>query len=287
MKKAKAFLKIFSTNNIFFSFIFLVHIFTVSSPGYASPEISTVLERNKISVNRQFNLYLNVSWHGAADAYLVVPPEPLLPEEIQILSSSFSSSVTSDTRLITYHYVLTAHKKGLFTIKPFQVKYWEKGDKQESFILTDEVSFEAVTFDIAGLTLTWTIMLAAAVLLGIIFIISVLTNRRVAKKDNTSGEKAVQQKDYAKQKIAECKECKLKGDVSGFFQTALDLAEKSFSQDKTFINNLTGQLEKVQFGGSSPTAEEIERTLRYLEKKTKQVFSGYDNKKPEFMKYSQ
>jgi len=278
MQTVKDLLKIYSNKRhlflVFFSFCFC---FTYTSPVLASPKVATTLKPSRISVNKEIDLLINISWQGHAEDYIIVPPEPELPEAITKVSASFSSTVSESAYLIKYHYILKAEKKGQFTLKPQKIKYWARGSDQESTLLTDEVSFEVVWFAFLGPGFMWGIIIAVAALFGTIIAVASITNKRVSGKKKNAGAKGVQGPEYILQTLNQCKQSKLKGDYKGFYQSAFDVAQQITGDDKTFIDNLSGTLEKVQFGGYRPAAEEIERVLRHIEKKSAEIFS--DKKK--------
>lgn len=236
-------------------------------------------------MNKKFDLFINISWQGDADDYIIVPPEPVFPEGVVQVSSSFFSSVSNDIQLIKYHYILKAQKKGGFTLKPVEIKYWGKGSEQESILLTNEVSFEVVTFAFLGPGLIWGTILVAAAVFGTIIVVALITNKRVSEKKKNIDRKDIQGKEYIIKKLHDCKECKIKGDFKGFYQSAFDVAQKVFSEDKTFLDTLSGTLEKVQFGGYKPASEEIERVFRHIEKKVGEITSDKKDKELEYKKY--
>jgi amino acid transporter len=288
MKRIKAFSKIFLIKKFFL--IPLLCLFTLSAfttLAHAIPEASTALDQNRISLNEHFSLYLNITWHGDADEYMIEPPEPVFPEGISLISSSFSSSVSKDIQFIKYHYTLKADKKGSYTIPPFQIKYWDRRGGQESFIQANEITFEIVKFDFFNFNIIWIMSIAAVIMLAAIIIIAIIINRRVSKKKESLCERNVQNREYALIKIQECRECKLKGDYKGFYQAAIEISKKCFIEDNNFIDNLTDNLEKVQFGGSRPSSDEIERTFRHIDKKTNEFTSDKSDKELELQKYCQ
>jgi hypothetical protein len=286
MQTVKGLLKIYSNKRHFFLVFFcLCFYFTHTSLALASLGVATTVKPSRISVNNKFDLLINISWQGDAEDYIVVPPEPELPEAITKVSASFSSTVSENKYLIKYHYILKAEKKGEFTLKPQKIKYWARGSDQENVLLTDGVSLEVVRFAFLDPGFMWYIIITVAVLFGIVIALAITTNQRVSKKKKHANAKEVQGNEYILQKLNQCKQSKLKGDYRGFYQSAFDVVQQVAGDDKAFMDSLTGTLEKVQFGGYRPAAEEIERVLRHIEKKSAETFSDKKNRAFEYQKY--
>ena len=55
--------------------------------------------------------------------------------------------------------------------------------------------------------------------------------------------------------------------------------------DKTFIDSAGDMLEKIQFGGYRPPAEEVDRIFRQLEKRIGEITSQNKQKDLEYLKY--
>ncbi len=264
--KKKAFLKICSTKVclIVFSCFFYSLVFTALI--FAAPEVSTFLGQDRISLNKPFDLYCEISWEGEAEDYMITPPELDLPKEILLISSSLSSSTSSEIQLITYRYILKSCQKGLFVLEPLQIKYWPAGDNQERYLSANDVSVEVTSFDFFGLSPTW--IAASAVGLFLAFTITAFITKKAASKKMPFPKKEVLNKDCLIKKVGECKKHKIRGDYTAFYRSAKDMAENFFEEDKDFAAGIAESLEKMQFGGSNPASEEIERTFRYIEKKT-------------------
>ena len=252
---------------------------------HAAPRVSTALEQDRVSVNREFDLFISISWHGEPDDYIIVPPEPVLPEGIVQVSSSFFSSVSSDAQIIKYHYVLKAQKKGRFTLYPVEIKYWGKGSEHESVLISDEVSFEAALFAFLAPGLIWGVGLAVAAVFITIIVVAVVTNRRVSKKKTDADWKGGRGREYIIEKLHECRQCRIKGDHKGFYRAAFETAQIIFDKDKAFLDTLFSTLEKVQFGGYMPSSEEINRVFRQIEKKAGEITSDKKDKELEYKKY--
>jgi hypothetical protein len=124
----------------------LLLLFIPAAPGHAAPQVEATLAASTVSTGTPFTLSIAVSWQGDADQYVIVPPEPGLPDGIEMLSSSFAFSASADMQTMHYSYILRALKNGDYTIPPAAVKCWARGEEKESTAASGEITFKAVRF---------------------------------------------------------------------------------------------------------------------------------------------
>lgn len=264
----------------------LLLLFIPAAQGHAAPQVAATLAASTVSTGTPFTLSITVSWQGDADQYVIVPPEPGLPDGVEKLSSSFVSSASADMQTMHYSYLLRTLKNGDYTIKPAEVKYWARGEEKESTAVSGEITFKAVRFALAENTTTrifiiCVVMLAVAVA-GMGFVV-VRRKKALRQKQATSAGTGADK--HAAELLQICRQSKLRGDYAEFFKTALDLARMVAPQDSALTGNLAAMCEKVQFGGVRPPAEEIERLLRQLEKSSGEILSGNKKNEPDYRKY--
>ncbi len=254
--------------------------------AHAAPQVEATLAASTVSTGAPFTLAITVSWQGDADQYVIVPPEPELPEGVERVSSSFASSASADMQSMHYTFLLRALKNGAYTIKPAVVKYWAKGADKEGATESPETTFKAVQFALvenntAFIAVISLLVLAGAVV-GMVFV--VIRKKKVRRqKAATSGDAST--REQAADSLQHCRQCKLQGDYTGFCQTALDCAHMVAPQDTALTKSLAAMFEKVQFGGFRPPAEEIERILRQLEKSSDALIAEDKKNELDYGKY--
>lgn len=265
----------------------LLHLLLFSAaPAHAAPQVEATLPAATVSTGAPFTLSITVSWQGDPDQYIIVPPEPELPEGVERISSSFASSASADMQRMHYTFFLRALNKGAYTIQPAQVKYWARGEEKESTAASGEITFKAVRFALvenhtARMFIICLVLLTAAVA-GMGFVV---VRRKKARMQKQAAERGTGADKQAAELLQICRQSKLRGDYAEFFKTALDLARMVAPQDSALTGSLAAMFEKVQFGGVRPPAEEIERLLRQLEKSSGGVLSGNKKKEPDYQKY--
>jgi len=286
MKTARALSRIFSINVFLYTLFFCFSLlFTHPSVTTATPEATAAVKQERISLNKQFVLNVHVAWQGQAEDFIVVPPEPSLPEGLELVASSFTSSVQDERHGVSYAYVLGAQKKGHFTLDPIKVPYWAKGSEQENFVLTNQVSFDVVSFAFFRSGRMWLPTAGCIGIIGIIILAVFIRDRRRGTKKSASEGTAPCDMQCVMEKLQQCKQAKLQGDPVLFFQNACSAAEMLYKEDPASIGSFKDLLERVRFGGHRPPAEEIERFLRQLEKRAETLFPSKKNREDEYKKY--
>jgi len=263
----------------------LLLLFIPTAQTHAAPQVEATLAASTVSTGTPFSLSITVTWPGDADQYVIMPPEPGLPDGIEKLSSSFVSSASADMHTMHYTFLLRALKNGDYTIQPATVKYWARGEEKESTAASGEITFKAVRFALVennkNLIAIICLVALASACAGMVFV--VLRRKKARRQKAPRGEASA--RGQAADSLQHCRQCKLQGDYAGFCQAALDCARMVAPQDTALAESLAAMLEKVQFGGCRPPAEELERILRQLEKSPGLLISGDKKNEPDYQKY--
>lgn len=285
MKTRRVLSRICSTKRFcVLAFIYFLLCLAQAPVIHASLQAAAALEPATVSPSQHISFTITISWQGDADAYIIVPPAPVFPEGMKQVSSSFSSTVNSDMQRMHYCYTLKADGQGDFTIKPVQINYWEKGSDTQQSLTTEEVSAKVASFAFFKLYRTWIIAGAALVLAGVLIVLIVGYKKRGERKKKQSGLQQDTNRDIMEM-IERCRGHKIKGDAAGFYQCALAAAQRISGDDRNLIDSVAGMLEKVQFGGYTPPAEETDRIFRQLEKKAGGITASDAQKELDYAKY--
>jgi len=229
--------------------------------------IEARLDRSRVAPGRPLELQITISWPGAADDYIIEPPAPVLPEGVVPVSSAFTSTMSDQNHILSYSYTLKAERRGAFAITPVPIKYWAKDAGEETLASTAELTFEAVTFPWMTVRLIWALVIAAALIISGVLVTAAVTNKRLRPATSRSKARTMPEKDYFSTRLAACRQCKLNGDLAGFYQAAHEIARRLPEAEPALLENLSATLERVRFGGYRPTAEELEARLRQLERR--------------------
>ncbi len=280
MKTRRVLSKIFSISSL------LLLLLIPTAPAHAAPQVEAALAAPTVSTGTPFTLSITVSWQGDADQYVIVPPEPELPEGVEKISSSFASSASTGMQRMHYTFLLRAVSNGAYTIKPAEVKYWARGEDKEAATESREITFKAVQFALVENNTTLVVIISLVVLAGALAgMVFVMLKRKKARQQKAAAVTTMSERERAADSLQHCRQCKLRGDYAGFYQTALDCARMVAPQDTALTGSLAAMFEKVQFGGFRPPAEEIERVLRQLEKSSGWLIDGEKNNGLDYQKY--
>ena len=275
MKTRRALSRIFSTS-------VLAALLLRAAPAFAEPQVETSLSDETAAPGAPVTLSVDISWKGDPEQYIIAPPQPELPDGIEQISSSFSSSARENEQRMQYRFVLRAAGEGAYTLKPVAVKYWARGQSQESTATGPEISFKAVRFSVlrntgAALTAGAAGLAIAAVCAGLLII-------RKKRRQITTAARAPSPSERIAQLLQTCRTSKLSGDYSLFYESAISLCELMPGQEGVRQDTLPAALEQVRFGGLRPPAEDVERLLRQLEKGAEKIASA-EAGKPDYQKY--
>ena len=217
---------------------------------------------------------------------MIVPPEPELPDGVEKLSSSFASSASADMQPMHYSFLLRALKNGAYTIKPAEVKYWARGEEKESTAESGEITFKAVRFALVENNTTllslsawccWPVRLPA-------WSLSCSEKKRRGGKNRlqVARRRRTGRRRTCCRSAARASSGAIMQDSSQQLST---LRAWLLRRTAALTESLAAMLEKVQFGGVRPPAEEIERILRQLEKNVGGLIAGNKKNEPDYQKY--
>lgn len=285
MRKIPDFLKPFLTSNpLFIFFANFLALFFFTALCFSAPEISVKIDKDRVFAENPFSLVLEIFWLGTADDFIIVPPEPSFPEKIEQISSSFSSSTTEQFYHLTYNYTLQPTEAGEYRILPIEIKYWAKGESQESSILTDEVSLEVKKFNYISKPVMWAILSILAILVVAVGSFFILDRRRLKKKQGEGGDGLLEKEDLLRT-YAAFKKYKTEGNHAGFYHAAIEILTKTTLNEGMFIDDLKKVHEKIEFGSYRPPSEEIELVFRRIIKVMGKTFSDKKELELEYIKY--
>ena len=285
MRKIPGFLKTFLTSNPFFMFFAnFLFLFFFTALCFSAPELSVKIDKDKVVAENPFSLVLEIFWQGTADDFIIVPPEPSFPEKIEQISSSFSSSTTEQSYHLTYTYMLQPAEAGEYSILPIEIKYWTKGDDQESTLLTDEIFLEVKNFSYISRPVMWVVLSVFGIIVVAVFYFFIRDRRRLKKKKAESADGFPDKEDLLKTYDV-CKRYKTEGDYAGFYNAAIEVLNKTTRDEGVIIDDLKKVCEKVEFGSYCPSSEEIEPVFRRITKVIEKTFSDKKELELEYKKY--
>jgi hypothetical protein len=285
MRKIPGFLKTFLISKLVFILIFnFLFLFFFTAYCFSAPELSVKIDKDKVVAENPFSLVLEIFWQGTADDFIIVPPAPSFPEKIEQISSSFSSSTTEQSYHLTYNYTLQPAEAGEYSILPIEIKYWTKGDDQESTLLTDEIFLEVKNFSYISRPVMWVVLSVFGIIVVAVFYFFIRDRRRLKKKKAGSADGLPDKEDLLKTYDA-CKRYKTEGDYAGFYHAAIEVLNKTTRDEGVIIDDLKKVCEKVEFGSYCPPSEEIEPVFRRITKVIEKTFSDKKELELEYKKY--
>lgn len=243
-----------------------------------APTVSLSLDKGTIYTNKNFSFELALFWEGDADQYLVAPPQVTLPEGIEEKDSSFSSTSRGDRFVLHYRYDLFAQQEGDYHIQPIEISYWEKGNNKEEKIKTDVLNFKVSSPGIVSLISYWPVGVSVIVLLGLFtaLIVLYIRKKRCVLDQRLDG---IVTREMIASELEQCNAYKMEGDWGNYLKKVICIRNKLPIEDRSgkILKALDTLSDRVTYGGFCPSAEEINRIQRQLEKVFKNAFPDDKN----------
>ncbi len=240
-----------------------------NEPEVPKLQVSARIDSPTYHLNSDITLTIEINDLEPAGHYRIKPPSFKLPDGINQIS--LSSSSTSQGSLL-YIFILRARKTAEYKIDPIIIPYSSIESDEEIPLNVEGVSFKVIPYSILGLRSKYWLPVGCAmfIIMGLVAWIVIWRKKRgaVPAKISEGDKRAI-----ALEKLNLCKSYKLEGRYDKFLEAALETYKAiDTEQDNAEVSRL---IERIRFGGYSPTSEEMEHVCRDLDNKLKQVFPEY------------
>ncbi len=240
-----------------------VELVSISDPPTA--EVSLPIQEPR--VGKPFHLDIRMHWAGDFEEYLPHPPEVLLPEGVVREGVTASTSSREGRNLVAYRVTLRAQKPGAYALDPVELHYTPRF---ESTPVSSRVAGPTVDVrprTIAGLR-PQTLMLGATGA-ALIVIVGLAVARRwsAGKRPAEAGTGSTYES--FRQRLDEARALRMRGDAADFVLRLAEI-EAQLGQENDGEQpdgNWQKRLEAARYGGEVPSAEEMDRLQRRIERR--------------------
>ena len=261
-------------------------------PAWSEPTIERVGEEAFAYLGQPRELHLEVRWHGAADAYMILPPE-FEDVDWAVLQVGPSAAFTRDgENVVRQTVVLTPREVGAFEVPDIVVGYLTPGDldatktpedvseDQEPEREIPKLRLSAFTMEVRkDRTVLW-IALAVIALGALLYLggMGVFLFRRARESgagpesDAVSAEAEGRPADLGGAGVAlhEAKRNRVEGDVYAFYSSLAKAAESLGSGHDELAGVIQARAQKVGFQDYAPTEDEMETDYRAVSRVLRQ-----------------
>jgi len=235
------------------------------------PRIKILNQTYTYSINKPFDLSLQIQLPGSTRDYMMAPPNLNLPESIQILGvrSQSSSHVEIDNQGPIYIYRLEGHQKGKIKFGPIEIKYkprWSIGEFQ--YMRGPEIELYFVKKQLF-LILMVTFLILVVIITSIFYF---LKKKKSLRKNSSHGKNC---NHLFKSKWIEIQKIKERGDIQSYSLELVYLYLKIFNNPEDF-EKYNSCINRIKYANENLSSEEKnffeKRVDNYINNKQKQLF---------------
>ena len=253
----------------------------LSAAAFAQPTVERAPETPVAYVKQPFEVRWEVRWHGASDAYTVLPPEIGEMDWAAVSPGPAEAFVRDGVNVVAQSLRITPNQLGSFEVPEIRVGYLTPGDltpakQPEEVIGTQEPEAQISTLRLAGfavevrrdLTVLWAALAisgaGALLYLGGMALLAVQRRRHARPEAVTTAAPPGRLADPRAAGVAlhEAKRCRVDGDAYTFYLRLAKAAELLGSEEGELAGVLQARAQKVGFQGYAPTQDEMETDYR-------------------------
>jgi peroxiredoxin len=231
-------------------------------PPTAEVEVSTTTPQ----LGEEFEVVIRMHWAGSFSDYVPKAPTIHLPEAIERVHVSASTSSGEGRNLVTYRISLRAHETGSFALDPVEIPYTTRFDAETlTSRIADGPTVEVRPRTIAGLGPALLAAIVAAVLVAAVAVVMIIRRSRVRARAGLETD----QPDWAclQARFDEARACRLQGDAAGSVLILAELERELGGGGEAAPVNLEELVEGARYGGRVPPADELDRLQRRVERR--------------------
>lgn len=250
-------------------------------PVGAQPTLERLAETQVVYLKRPVEIGYEVRWHGALDAYHILPPEFEDVDWADITLGPVEAFVSDGENVVRQSIVLMPLEEGTFEVPDMRVGYLTPGDldavKQPEEVSDEqEPEREIPRLRASGFTvevrkdrtLLWgalaVIGAGTLLYLGGMAIFLLRRPRKAELEPESVGNGEPRPADLRSAGLAlhEAKRCRVEGDMYAFYARLAKAAEMLGSEHEELAGVLQARAQKVGFQNYTPTGDEIETDYR-------------------------
>lgn len=271
----------------------LFAVLSLSLVAQAQPAVERITDGDIVYLDREWRLVWEVRWHGAADAYMILPPEIEEMDWAAVAPGPSESFVRDGENVVLQSILVTPRELGSFEVPGIEIGYLSPGDleaakRPEEISETQEPEREIPKLRLNGFsvevrkdrTVLWAALAvigAGAFLylggMGLLLLRHVQKSRPDSGSDVQTAESEARPADMRLAGLAlhEAKRCRVEGNTYAFYANLAKTAEMLGSEHRALAGVLQARAQKVGFSGYTPTEDEMETDYRAIARVLKQT----------------
>ncbi|HNV22268.1 MAG TPA: hypothetical protein PKM22_11485 [Candidatus Hydrogenedentes bacterium] len=257
----------------------------LSVAAVSQPTVERISDTPAACFKQAFEVRWEVRWHGAPDAYTILPPEFDDVEWAAVTPGPVEALVRDGVNVVQQSVLVTPNQLGSFEVPEIRVGYLTPGDlnsakQPEEVSGTQEPEKQIPRLRLAGftvevrrdLTVLWAALAIGAA--GLLLYLGgmgvlLLRRRREARSGAAAADRATESAEgrladprAAGVALHEAKRCRVDGDPYAFYLRLAKAAELLGSEQDELAGVLQARAQKIGFQGFEPTEDEMETDYR-------------------------
>ncbi|HOD50081.1 MAG TPA: hypothetical protein PLJ71_04480 [Candidatus Hydrogenedentes bacterium] len=263
----------------------LVAVVLAAFPAASQPTLERIAGDERVYLNRASKVVCSARWHGAPDAYVVLPPEFDEVDWAEMKLGPSEGFVRDGENVVQQTVVITPRKTGTFEVPEIRVGYLTPGDlnasqQPEEVSGEQEPEREVPKLRLSGYSVEVrkdrTVLWAALAVIGAgaalylggmgVFLLRKTAGGAPAPRPagETTGISGERPPDVRAAGLAlhEAKRCRVQGDVYAFYVHLAKAGELLGNPYGELAASLQTRAQKAGFQGYAPTEDEMDMDYR-------------------------
>lgn len=234
---------------------------TVLEPPTAEMELSNEAPR----VGQEFFLDIHLRWAGHFEEYLPQPPKVHLPEGMLQQGVTASTSSRKGSQVVLYRVTLRADEPGSYALDPVELRYTPRLATSDAAARFAGPTVEVRPRTLAGLSPRNLALGLGG--LGLSFVVGFLVSRHRRAGKAQSSDPVGLGYESVSERYKRARALRMQGDGAAFALAMLELRRELSDIDARETHQLAELEEALRYGGRVPSADELDRLQRTVERR--------------------
>jgi len=234
-------------------------------PTFEPPTADVALAEGDAVTGSPFQLDVHLRWAGSIEDYLPMPPQVSLPDGVSLLRVSASTSSAQGSSVVTYQLTLEADQAGSFALDPVELRYTPRGERQPMIARVTGPTVVVRPRRVAGLAPRTLGMVAGGVLAAAA--LGLLAARRIRARRGHAAAPVESSYARLRARFESARLSRLQGDTAACLLVLAELGRELGLTDEGEADGVQSMVEQVRYGGQAPPAEDLDRSMRRIERR--------------------
>lgn len=258
-----------------------VEMEAVSEPPTAEVAVSD----SSPVVGEVFHLDVRMHWAGAMTEYVPQPPKVLLPDGVERVKVTASTSTIEGRNVVSYRIALRAVDVGEFALDPVELRYIPRSGPapvtttlEGPTVLVQQrkrLGLSVVTAGVLGFSIL-------CVVAGVSFAL-----RRSKRRESPVDPDPEAEHRRLLERFDAARSQRIQGDTAGFVEAMAAILSDLGDGSPDRIAEFDNVIERVRYGGETPPPEELDRLQRNVQRRLQGLSGDPDQREREAVRLAE